>query len=99
MTEPPPDAPFRVDLAAAFVATALGVVSFGVFHWIWIAKVPLVFLEGQIHAGLGALALAWALRSTRRRRPFHDSLEVGLLLGILSSSLKCNTQGVHSFFS
>ena len=83
MAEPAPDDPFRFDLAAGFAATVLAVVSFWFFHTVWILNIPAVFLEGLIHAGVAALALAWAVRSTRRRRPFDDSVAVGSAIGLL----------------
>ncbi len=83
MAEHAPEHPFRYDLAAGVAATLLGLVSFWVFHTIWILNIPAVFFEGLIFASVAAVALAWAVRSTRRRRPFDDTVAVGSALGIL----------------
>ncbi len=83
MAEHAPDHPFRFDLAAGVAATLLGLVSFWFFHTIWILNIPAVFFEGRIFASVAAVVLAWAVRSTRRRRPFDDTVAVGSALGIL----------------
>ncbi len=83
MAEHAPDHPFRFELAAGVAAAMLGLVSFWLFHTIWILNIPAVFFEGLIFASVAAVALAWAVRSTRRHRPFDDSVAVGSVLGLL----------------
>ncbi|HSM62204.1 MAG TPA: hypothetical protein VK849_15455 [Longimicrobiales bacterium] len=76
-----PAASFAADFAAGVAAGLVGLVTFGVFHTIWILNVPFVFLEGLLHVAVFGAALAWAVRSVRAARPFADPWRSGLALG------------------
>jgi len=58
-------------------------VAFGVFHTLWIATVPAVFLEGLVHVAAFGGALAWAVRSVDARRAVRSDEVGGLALGAI----------------
>jgi hypothetical protein len=76
-----PTPPFRVDFLAGGAAGLLGMIAFGVFHTLWIANVPAVFLEGLLHVSAFGAALAWAVRSVDARRAVRSDEVGGLALG------------------
>lgn len=77
-------APFRADLAGGAAAATLGMVSFGVFHTIWIRNIPGVFIEGILYVIPAAFALAWAIRATKRAGRFREGRPwTGIGLGFL----------------
>lgn len=74
---------FVVSLAAGATAALIGVVSFWVFHTLWILNIPMVLLEGLFHAIPATFAVAWAIRKTRRAGRFRGGFRDGLVLGFL----------------
>ncbi len=83
MDHPPADESFLVNFAAGATAALIGMVSFGIFHTLWILNIPAVFVEGVLYALPAALGLAWAIRVTRKSGRFHGGLRDGLILGFL----------------
>jgi len=73
--------PFTTDLVAGTAAALVGLVSFGIFHTLRIASVPAVFVEGLLYVIPAALALAWAIRTTRRAGRCRGGAIDGLLVG------------------
>ena len=78
-----PDESFLVNVAAAAAAVLIGMVSFGVFHSLWILHVPAVFVEGIPYALAAAPAVAWAIRRTRKAGRFRGGIRDGIVLGFL----------------
>lgn len=53
-----------IQLAAGAAAALVGMISFGVFHTLWIRNIPAVFVEGLLYVVPAALGLAWMIRVT-----------------------------------
>ena len=66
MTQQSNHGSFLVSLVAAGAAALIGLISFGVYHTLWIANVPEVYLEGLLSFVPASFALAWALTAARR---------------------------------
>lgn len=74
---------YVVNLAAGAAAALIGLLSFWIFHTLWIANIPAVLSEGAAYAAAATLALAWAVRAARACGRFRGSWRDGLLLGLL----------------
>jgi len=76
--------PFRITVASAYAAGCVVVLSFWIFHTIWILNIPWVVAEGLIVALPAAAALAWAVRATREAwGRVGGGVSHGVLLGLL----------------
>ena len=83
MARLPRDESFVDTVVAGAVAALTGVISFGIFHTLWISDVPAVFVEGMYYVAPAALAIGWAIRRTRQAGRFRGGLLDGLLIGLL----------------
>jgi len=73
--------PWWLNLAAGMAAALVGMISFGVFHTIWILDVPAVFVEGLIFVVPAGLTLGWAIRLARLAGVLRGTLRAGVSVG------------------